>query len=256
MDLRSRFFAADGTMAIYAFPKKSVYDTKNLDELIDEVYKVSPAATGFPTTHKVFSRMVVSSFFRGTQLAVIVALVWILIIVRSWRGFLIAVLPLMIGGGWMVGLMAFFGIKYNYANIIALPLAMGLGVDYGVWFAHRRFELIDLSPWQVAANIRQADIAGGRDHLRRFGSHHSGGISRGIVHGDRYYHRAGLLSVGRAVDGPGHHPISLSEEIMIRKKKSLLTLGILIGFLFLGLGGPYAYSGLLSRRPGQRTGSP
>ncbi|MBI4767505.1 MAG: MMPL family transporter [Deltaproteobacteria bacterium] len=150
-DLRSRFFAADGTMAIYAFPKKSVYATQNLDELIDEVYKVSPAATGFPTTHKVFSRMVVSSFFRGTQLAVTVALFWILIIVRSWRGFLIAVLPLMIGGGWMVGLMAFFGIKYNYANIIALPLAMGLGVDYGVWFAHRRFELIDLSPWQVAA---------------------------------------------------------------------------------------------------------
>jgi predicted RND superfamily exporter protein len=149
-DLRSRFFAADGTMAIYAFPKNSVYDTKYLDELIDEVYKVSPAATGFPTTHKVFSRMVVSSFFRGTQLAVLIAMVWIMIIVRSWRGFFIAVLPLMIGGGWMIGVMASFGIRYNYANIIALPLVMGLGVDYGVWFAHRRFELMDLSPWQVA----------------------------------------------------------------------------------------------------------
>ena len=150
LDLRSRFFAADGTMAIYAFPKKSVYDPKNLDELIEDVYKVSPEATGFPTTHKVFSRMVVSSFFRGTQLALLVALAWIMITFRSWRGFLIAVLPLMIGGGWMLGLMALIGIKYNYANIIALPLVIGLGVDYGVWYAHRRFELLDLSPWQVA----------------------------------------------------------------------------------------------------------
>jgi uncharacterized protein len=151
LDLRSRFFAADGTMAIYAFPKKSVYDPGNLDELIEDVYKVSPDATGFPTIHKVFTRMVVSSFFRGTQLAVLVALVWIMITVRSWRGFGIAVLPLMIGCGWMLGLMALIGIKYNYANMIALPLVMGLGMDYGVWFAHRRLELLDLSPWQVAA---------------------------------------------------------------------------------------------------------
>ena len=151
LDLRSRFFAEDGTMAIYAFPKKSVYDPKNLDELIEDVYKVSPEATGFPTTYKVFSRMVVSSFFRGTQLALLVALAWIMMTLRSWRGFLIAVLPLMIGGGWMLGLMALIGIKYNYANIIALPLVIGLGVDYGVWYAHRRFELLDLSPWQVAA---------------------------------------------------------------------------------------------------------
>ncbi len=151
LDLRSRFFAADGTMAIYAFPKKSVYNINNLDELITEVYKVSPEATGFPTTHKVFSRMVVSSFFKGTRLAIIFALIWIMLVLRSWRGFLIAVLPLMIGGGWMLGLMALFGMKFNYANIVALPLVMGLGVDYGVWFAHRRFEMLDLSPWQVAA---------------------------------------------------------------------------------------------------------
>jgi predicted RND superfamily exporter protein len=148
--LRERFFAKDGTVAIYAFPAKSVYKPENLDELLDEVYRVSPLATGFPTTHQVFSRMVVDSFRKGTLLAVILAVLWILLVLRSVSAALIALLPLVVGGGWMMGLMYMLGMDFTYANIIALPLVIGLAVDYGVWFAHRRRELADLSAWQVA----------------------------------------------------------------------------------------------------------
>ena len=45
--------------------------------------------------------------------------------------------------------MALFGQEFNYANIIGLPLVMGLAVDYGVWYAHRRDDLPDRSPWRV-----------------------------------------------------------------------------------------------------------
>ncbi|MGZ5001165.1 MAG: MMPL family transporter, partial [Methylomonas sp.] len=40
--LRDRFFGADGSIAVYAFPAKSVYDPANLDALIKDVYSVSP----------------------------------------------------------------------------------------------------------------------------------------------------------------------------------------------------------------------
>ena len=40
--LRDRFFAKDGSIAIYAFPAKSVYDPDNLDQLMKDVYSVSP----------------------------------------------------------------------------------------------------------------------------------------------------------------------------------------------------------------------
>jgi uncharacterized protein len=148
--LKSRFIANDGSVAVYAFPARSVYDPVNLSLLLKDVYSVSKQATGFPTTHQVFSHMAVDSFRQGTIVAVCVAVFWILLIVRRLRGFIIALLPLLIGGGWMIGIIATIGMEFSYANIIALPLVMGLAIDYGVWYAHRRRERPDLAPWQVA----------------------------------------------------------------------------------------------------------
>ena len=147
--LRDRFFAADGTAAIYAFPRESVYYRANLDRLVREVYSVSPNATGFPTTHLAFSDSVVTSFTHGTALALVVCLIWLALVLRSVKGFILASLPLLIGGGWMLGLMVLGGLKYNYANIIALPLVIALAVDYGVWYSHRWRDLPDRTPLQV-----------------------------------------------------------------------------------------------------------
>jgi predicted RND superfamily exporter protein len=148
--LRDRFFAKDGSSAVYAFPAKTVYDPDNLDQLMQEVYSVSPDATGFPTTHQAFSKSVVESFSQGTVLALIVCLSWIALVLRSVSGFALASLPLLIGGGWMLGLMSLTGIQYNYANIIALPLVIALAVDYGVWFSYRWRELPTHTPLQVS----------------------------------------------------------------------------------------------------------
>ena len=56
----------------------------------------------------------------------------------------------------MMGIIYLANIKFNYANIIAFPLMIGLAVDYGVWFGHRRLELKDLSPWRVARRAGRA----------------------------------------------------------------------------------------------------
>ncbi len=148
--LRDRFFTQDGKqIVVYAFPSESVYDPDALDRLMKDVYRVSPEATGFPTTHQVFSRAVVESFTHGTYLALVACLVWILLVLRSLKLFLVAALPMLLGGGWLLGLMVAGGFKYTYANIIALPLVMGLAVDYGVWYAHRLSEFPGLDAWQV-----------------------------------------------------------------------------------------------------------
>lgn len=147
--LRNRFVADDGTFAVYAFPAKSVYDPVNLQHLMEQVYGVSPDVTGFPATSQAFSESAVRSFYQGTLLAVVVCLVWLLLVLRSIRGFMLASLPLLIGGGWMLGLMSMAEIRYNYANIIALPLVIALAVDYGVWFSHRWRELDRHSPFEI-----------------------------------------------------------------------------------------------------------
>ena len=168
--LRQRFFAQDGTIAIYAFPAQSVYDHDNLDQLVQEVYSVSKSATGPPITHQWFSQVVLKRLRWSGVLAVILASIWILLILRSIRGFLIVFFPLLIGGGWMMGIIYLANIKFNYANIIAFPLMIGLAVDYGVWFGHRRLELNDLSPWRVAQRAGRAILLAASTTLAGLGA--------------------------------------------------------------------------------------
>lgn len=154
--LRQRFFAEDGTIAVYAFPARSVYDPESLDQLVTEVCGISETVTGAPVTHHWFSRVVLKRLRLSALLGVTLAGIWILFMLRSIRGFLIVIFPLLIGGGWMMGILYLAGITFNYANIIAFPLVIGLAMDYGVWFGYRRLELRDLSPWSVARKAGRA----------------------------------------------------------------------------------------------------
>ncbi|HPB50597.1 MAG TPA: MMPL family transporter [Myxococcota bacterium] len=158
-NLQSRFFGKDGTIAIYVYPAKSVYDIDFLKGMMAEVYEINPAATGFPTTHNVQAELARSSFFQGTAIALVVSMLFLFLMLRSVPRFLVAALPLLVGEGLMLGILwilsEFAGYRYNYANIIALPLLMALALDYGIWFAHRYDEMTQLSPWQI---VRVAGI--------------------------------------------------------------------------------------------------
>ncbi len=50
---------------------------------------------------------------------------------------LLAMIPLAMGAAWMLGMMRLFGIDYNLANVVAIPLLMGIGVVYNVHIIHR-----------------------------------------------------------------------------------------------------------------------
>src|SRR5262249_33854818 len=46
-------------------------------------------------------------------------------------------LPVAIGGLWLGGLMGFFGVQLNPANIMILPLVIGIGVTNGIHILNR-----------------------------------------------------------------------------------------------------------------------
>jgi predicted RND superfamily exporter protein len=50
---------------------------------------------------------------------------------------LLAMVPLVVGAIWMVGLMHLFGMMLNVVNVIGIPLILGIGIDDGVHILHR-----------------------------------------------------------------------------------------------------------------------
>ena len=66
-------------------------------------------------------------------------LVFILVFIsfRSARWTLVAVVPLLVGLAWMLGLMELFAIKLTFYNLVVLPTVLGIGNDGGVHLTHR-----------------------------------------------------------------------------------------------------------------------
>ena len=81
-----------------------------------------------------------------------------------------AALPLMIGGGWMLGIQSLWGLHYNYANIIALPLVIALAVDYGVWLSHRWSSIGRQGPLALALDAGQVILLAAGTELAGLGA--------------------------------------------------------------------------------------
>jgi uncharacterized membrane protein YdfJ with MMPL/SSD domain len=147
---KDSFVGASGAFAVMVYPKQSVYSPEFLDRFMADVYSVDPEATGYPATHQVVSKLMFEGFLRATLLALAVVFFMLLLEFRNLRRTLSAFFPLVVGGILMFGVMHLTHMSLNFANIVALPLVLGLAVDYGVFLTHRLMERPNESPFLVA----------------------------------------------------------------------------------------------------------
>ncbi len=135
--LAERWRSADGRHLIEIFPLADITDDRAAEAFVDSVRTVLPRATGLPVVHYEAGRTVVESFKLAFiyALLIIAALLWLLL--RDVKDALLVLTPIMLGALTTAGVAVLVGIPFNFANIIALPLLLGVGVDNGVHMVHR-----------------------------------------------------------------------------------------------------------------------
>ncbi|RLE25943.1 MAG: hypothetical protein DRJ65_06660, partial [Acidobacteria bacterium] len=85
-------------------------------------------------------RIVWGDAFRASAIGIV------LVFLLMWADFgspgrsALALLPLVLGMVWMLGVMSFLGLRINFMNIFVITMVIGIGVDYSVHFLHRWFE--------------------------------------------------------------------------------------------------------------------
>ena len=86
---------------------------------------VEPNAIGGPISILESGRTMIKSFFEAGfwALGSIAILLWI--VLRRFGDVLLTLIPLLLAGVVTMELMVIFGMKFNFANIIALPLLLG-----------------------------------------------------------------------------------------------------------------------------------
>jgi len=136
-ELMDQMLAPDGRARIQVFAKEDLSDSASLEEFMDAVGEIAPnmtgPAVGLVEWGRVTSRAMQQALFVGLAcMAVFLGLLW-----RNLWDMLLAFLPLALAAAITCAAMVLLGLQFNFANVIVLPMLLGMGIDNGVHLVHR-----------------------------------------------------------------------------------------------------------------------
>ncbi|HVM59474.1 MAG TPA: MMPL family transporter [Verrucomicrobiae bacterium] len=136
-ELRQIMVGRTGKFLIRVFPKEDIWERKPLVKFVREVESVAPNATGTPMGLYEFVEILKTGYCKAALWALLVIAILIFIDFRGVYATALTILPLLVGTAWMFGAMVLFRIDFNPANIMVLPLIVGIGVAYGIYVVQR-----------------------------------------------------------------------------------------------------------------------
>jgi hypothetical protein len=131
-EIKERWLSKEGMYRIQIFPKQDLNDLDNLQTFITEVQAIAPDTTDLPIMYWESMKAVIGAFQEAITIALVAIALLLLFIRRSIVDTLLVMTPLVLAGLFTMATTVFTGTPINFANIIALPLLMGLGVDNGI----------------------------------------------------------------------------------------------------------------------------
>lgn len=134
----ARFMSQDGTgLAVYSTPAGDIWDSKTAETFAEEVTSVAPETSGLAVTIHEHMRMIREGFTTSSLLSGACVVIILLIGFRRLHDAAFAAVPVVIGVCIMLGTMAMIGMDFDVANVVALPLILGVGIDAGAHMMHR-----------------------------------------------------------------------------------------------------------------------
>jgi hopanoid biosynthesis associated RND transporter like protein HpnN len=181
--LRNRFIGVTGKHLLMIYPKKDVWEREPQKEFVDELRTVYPEVTGTPVQLLEYTSLLRDSYVKAAWYALAAIAVMVLIHFRSIPCLILALIPVGMGFLWMVGLMGWRGLHFNPANVMTLPLVVGIGVTNGIHILNRYAE--ERNPAILAKSTGKAVLVSGLTTVVGFGSlltaEHQGISSLGFV---------------------------------------------------------------------------
>ena len=133
-DLKGQWLAPDGRARVQVLPKGDPDDTAVLRNFVSSVIAVEPQATGPAVLLYEAGNTTVRAFIEAGifALAAITLLLWITL--RRITDVLLTLVPLLLATVVTLELCVVFDLPLNFANIIALPLLLGVGVAFKIYY--------------------------------------------------------------------------------------------------------------------------
>jgi hypothetical protein len=133
-DLRRDWITPDGRALVQAYPKGNPRDQKVLVAFTDTVRKIAPDSGGAPISIRESGHTVTTAFIHAGCYALVTITLLLLLVLRQVTDVLKLITALILAGILTLATIVVIGLPLNFANIIALPLLLSLGVSYAIYF--------------------------------------------------------------------------------------------------------------------------
>ncbi len=128
------WFLKNGEVRVEALPTAAAQTTAGLKQFSTAVLSVAPNAGGPAISTIATAGTILDSFREAALLASIAIAVILFVVFRNFRDMMLVLSTLALSGLLTALFAKLAGLEINYANIIALPLLLGVGVSFNVYF--------------------------------------------------------------------------------------------------------------------------
>jgi uncharacterized protein len=174
-----------GEYRVAIYPAEDLNDNDALRRFVKSVQHVAPNAIGAPMVSLEAGEAVVRAFIQAFLLALVGIIVILLILLRSLKYTVLVLLPLLLSSLFTASFTVLLDVPFNFANIITLPLLLGLGIDSSLHMVHRSLnnELVSevLVHTSTARAIFYSALTALVDFASLMFSPHQGTASMGIM---------------------------------------------------------------------------
>ena len=132
--LKRDWIAPDGEVRIEARPSGDGNDNAVLHRFVDAVRRVAPEASGAPVFIVEAAATVVKAFLQAAVWSLLSIALILFVALRRWQDVALTLVPLLVAILFTLEICVAIGLKLNFANIIALPLLLGVGVAFKIYY--------------------------------------------------------------------------------------------------------------------------
>jgi hopanoid biosynthesis associated RND transporter like protein HpnN len=136
-ELVNQYVGADGRYRIQVFPSENIAESGPLKRFVTAVRAIAPHATDTPVSIYESGKAVVSSFSQATLYALVAITLFLLFELRSLLATVLILIPFGLAFLMTAATSVLLNVPLNFANIIVIPLLLGLGIDNAIHFIYR-----------------------------------------------------------------------------------------------------------------------
>ncbi|MBX9893908.1 MAG: MMPL family transporter [Nitrosomonas sp.] len=137
VSIKELWQGSDGVYRIAVYPQENINDNDALRRFVRAVQEIAPSATGIPVISLEAGEAVVDAFIHAFTLALLGVVVALWIMLRSIASTALVLIPLLLSALFTCAGTVLLDLPFNFANIIALPLLLGIGIDSSLHMVHR-----------------------------------------------------------------------------------------------------------------------